>query len=76
MPQSAQLIEYTTERPDITLVIIWLFLAQFWRQVIRGANDCVGHRGTLIEQFSHAQISNLYSIFTCKKHIYGLDVSM
>ena len=37
---------------------------------------CVSHDYTLIEQFGHAQIANLYAVLAGEKHVDGLDITV
>ena len=76
MLQSAQLVEDTSQRPDITLVVVGFFFAKLGRKVVGCTDYSVRKVGCLVEHLSHAQVAYLNLILLRQKHVDGLDVSV
>lgn len=76
MFESAQLIEDAAQRPDITLVVVGLLLAELRGQIVRGADDGVREVCGLVEELGHTQVSDFDLVLSSEEHVYGLDVSV
>ena len=57
-------------------MVVWLFLAQFWTQVVRRPNDSVGHVLRLVEELGDTKVSDFNLVIFCQENICGLDVSV
>ena len=76
MPQSAKLVKYASERPDIGLVIVRLFFAKFGRKIVRRTDNSVRHISRLIQLASDTQIANLDHVISRQEHVDSLDITM
>ena len=71
MFESCQLIEDTTQRPDVTLKVIRLRVPYFWGGIV--GRSCLGCRKFVFEVFGHIQIP-YFDVSIVEKYIRGLDV--
>ena len=76
MLEGAELIEDAAKRPNVTLMIIRLLLAQLGTEVIWRADDCVCEVRRLIQHLCNTQIPNLDLVLLGQEHVDSLDVSM
>ena len=76
MLEGAKLVKNAAKRPNITLMIVGLLLAQLRAEVVRRADNGVSEVRRLVQHLRHTQIPNLDLVFLSQEHVNGLDVSM
>ena len=59
MSESAHLVQDAAKRPNIRLLVVWLLLADLWRQVVRRTNGCLSAIIGVLEDPSDTEVSNL-----------------
>ena len=74
--QSAQLVQHAAKRPNIGLIVVGLFLAEFWRKIVWSADDCIRHFQRCLKLLGDAQIPNLYYVIFRQKHVDCFNVSV
>ena len=74
MPKGTQLVEHAAQGPDVALVVVGLFFAEFGGEVVGRAYDGVRHILCLIQQLGDAQITNLDLVLLPQKHVRRFDI--
>jgi len=72
--ESCNLVQYTAERPDVTLAVVWFVTPHFWRRVVRCA--CLGVQQTFFRHFRHIQVAKLRTSVLLQKDICAFKVAM
>jgi len=76
VPQCHHLVEDATEGPDITFLVIRLFLADFRREVIGRADGCLGAIISMLEDSSDAEIADFNLTALSHEDVLRLQVTM
>ena len=76
MSESDHFIQDTPKRPDIRLLVIRLFLANFWRQVVWSSYCCLGTIIGVLEYTSYAKITDFDLAALCHKDILCLEITV
>lgn len=71
-----ELVEDTSQRPDVALVIVWLLFAELGREVVRCSNYGVCKVLSLLEFPCNSKVPNFDLAFFSDEKIHCFDVSM
>jgi hypothetical protein len=76
MSQSDHFIQDATERPNVTLLVVGLFLTNLWREVVGRADSGLGTVIGVLENSRDTEVTDLDLIRLCHKNVLGLQITM
>lgn len=76
MMQSDHLIKDAAKRPNVWFLIVRLFLANFWRQVIRSSNCSFCTIVCVLKNSSNSKVSNLDFSILSHEYILSFQISV
>jgi hypothetical protein len=76
MLQRRHLIENTRQTPDIRFLVIRLLLADFRRQIVRGADGGLCAIVCMLKYSGNSKIANFYFAFTCEEYVLCFEVAV
>ena len=76
MLKGAKFVEYASQRPNVTFVVVRLFFTKLRAQIIWSSNNRMSHVLSLIQKLSHTEISNLDLVVFAQEHVDRFNISM
>ena len=76
MPQGYHHVEDAAQAPNITLLVVWLFLADLWRQIIWCSDRSLCAVVCVLKYSRDTEISYLYLVCLGHEYVLGFQVAM
>jgi hypothetical protein len=74
--QSHHFIEYAAQAPNITLLIVGLFLANFRGEIVRCTDGCLGAVIGMLKDSGDTEVTYLYLICLCHEDILSFQITV
>ena len=75
--QSTQLVQNHPQAPDVCLLVVWLVVHEFRREIKRSANERIQHTSIATHLSAHTQVCNFHRcVLLCKHHVQGFQVAV
>ena len=76
MPEGDHFVEDAAERPNVTFLIVWLFLANFWRKVVWSTDGSLGAIIGMLQNPGYTKITDFDKPFLRCENVLGFEISV
>lgn len=75
-PQSCHLIDYATQRPDVTFFVVALFVNLLGTHIVGSTHVCLGKNRVLIHHTRKSKVPHFCIVVCVQKNVSWFQISM